>query len=87
MLTIPHNGIDVFSAPPPSADTPENPKHRQLMYITLNDDILAQISAARGKGLSVTFGGSNAVSLLIPYHLRLYSCFNRANLTIFSLQR
>ena len=62
MLTIPRNGIDVLSAPPPSADVPDNPKHRQLMYIALNDEILAQIAQANGKGLSVTFGGTNAVS-------------------------
>jgi hypothetical protein len=61
MLSIPPQGINVLSNPPPSADVPDNPKNRQLIYITLNDQILSQIRASGGKGLSVTFG-SNAVS-------------------------
>ena len=64
MLTLTRQGINVVSLPPPSADIPDNPKHRQLIYITLNDQILSQIRDSHGKGLSITFGGSNAV---LPY--------------------
>jgi hypothetical protein len=67
MLTIPSKGMNVLSMPPPSGDSPDMGKRqRQVMCITLNDQILAQILEAGGKGLSVTFGGSNAVSLHIP---------------------
>ena len=66
MLTLPPKGINVLSIPPPSADAPSESNSgkqpRQLMFITLNDQILSQILATGGKGLSVTFGGSNAVS-------------------------
>jgi hypothetical protein len=61
MLTLSRQGINVASLPPPSADIPDNPKHRQLIYITLNDQILSQIQESHGKGLSITFGGNNAV--------------------------
>jgi hypothetical protein len=62
MLTFPLEGINVFSSPPPSTDGPDNPKnHRQLIFITLNDQILSQIQSSGGKGLSVTFG-PNAVT-------------------------
>lgn len=62
MLAIPAQGLNVLSSAPPSAETPDNPKNKQLLFITLNDQILAQILARHGKGLSVTFG-SNAVRL------------------------
>lgn len=61
MLTLTRQGLDVLSLPPPSADIPENPKYRQLLYISLNDQILSQIQDSHGKGLSITFGGNNAV--------------------------
>src|SRR5271169_1118180 len=75
MLTFPLDGINVFSNPPPSADGPDYPKNnRQLIYITLNDQILSQILSSGGKGLSVTFG-PNAV---IPPDLLFFflsACF------------
>jgi hypothetical protein len=61
MLTLTRQGLDVASLAPPSADIPGSPKHRQLIYITLNDQILSQIQDSHGKGLSITFGGNNAV--------------------------
>jgi len=67
MLTLPSQGLSVLSMPPPSTDGADNGKQRQLMFINLNDQILSQILATGGKGLQVTFGGSNAVSLLAVF--------------------
>lgn len=70
MLTLTRQGINVASLPPPSIDIPDNPKHRQLIYITLNDQILSQIQESHGKGLGITFGGNNAVlPHLVAAHL------------------
>jgi hypothetical protein len=71
MLSIPPEGVSVVSAPPPSPDNPNILKNRQLVFITLNDQILSQIQASGGKGITVTFG-QNAVSLPCEFlHLPL----------------
>jgi hypothetical protein len=62
MLSIPPEGVSVLAAPPPSPDNLNIQKNRQLVFITLNDQILSQIQASGGKGIIVTFG-QNAVSL------------------------
>ena len=60
MLAIPAQGLNVLSSAPPSTENADNARNKQLLFITLNDQILSQIQASQGKGLSVTFG-SNAV--------------------------
>lgn len=66
--------------PPPSTDGADNGKQRQLMFITLNDQILSQILATGGKGLKVTFAGSSAVSLLLSslplFSVQYFDCRN-----------
>jgi hypothetical protein len=71
MLKIPSQGITVRPNPPPSTDIPDDPKNRQLIYITLNDQILSQIQASGGKGMSVTFG-ANAVSPSIHFLILVF---------------
>jgi hypothetical protein len=67
MLTLPPQGINILSSPPPSADVLESAN--QLIYVALNDQILREIQAGIAEGLSVTFGGKNAVSTSFPLSL------------------
>jgi hypothetical protein len=60
MLTLPPQGINILSNLPPSANVLDNAN--QLIYVALNDQILREIQAGIAEGLSVTFGGKNAVS-------------------------
>jgi hypothetical protein len=62
MLTLPSQGINILSSPPPSAEVLDSVN--QLIYVALNDQILREIRAGNAEGLSVTFGGKNAVSTL-----------------------
>jgi len=76
MLAIPPQGLHVFSNSP-SPDIHGNTNCRQIMFITLNDQILSQIQTCGGKGLSIKFGPTS-VSLLVSkpflYTLLVFCC-------------
>jgi hypothetical protein len=80
MLDIPPQGLSVVSTPPSAADASGDLDHRQIMFITLNDQILSQIGASGGKGMTVTFGPNSVrIHSSLVYWTLYHDCTVRAS--------